>query len=204
MVYVPVPNTVKVALKGRIYDQLTINTLYFTSSSDIDADAMEVLVGDLFDWWSATMAPQTSNQFTLAGADCTDLSNDSAPSLELSPTTTTTGTYAGPSLPANATWSVKFTTQFRGRSFRGRNYVPAIPRDLAVENNVLVSWADAVTAAYNTMPGSISDPRWTWVVVSRYSNKQPRATGVVTPVREAVYADLRIDSQRRRLTGRGI
>jgi hypothetical protein len=43
----------------------------------------------------------------------------------------------------------------------------------------------------------------TWVVVSRFSGGVERVTGVTTPVVQAAYHDLNLDSQRRRLTGRG-
>jgi hypothetical protein len=41
------------------------------------------------------------------------------------------------------------------------------------------------------------------VVVSRYSNGQPRAVGVATPVTSALLVDTRVDTQRRRLVGIG-
>jgi hypothetical protein len=43
----------------------------------------------------------------------------------------------------------------------------------------------------------------TWVVLSKFFAKNPRSTAVATPI-TAVSADQYLDSQRRRLTGRGV
>jgi hypothetical protein len=44
---------------------------------------------------------------------------------------------------------------------------------------------------------------WEMVVVSTVENKAPRASALVQPVTSVLYTDLTVDSQRRRLTGRG-
>jgi hypothetical protein len=58
-------------------------------------------------------------------------------------------------------------------------------------------------AFYNGLIGGADIDPWVWVVASRITNGAPRVTGLSQPVTSWLVVDLAVDSQRRRLNGRG-
>jgi len=58
-------------------------------------------------------------------------------------------------------------------------------------------------AAYNDLRSLPFDNPWEHCVISRFNAGAPRTTGVATKVTSCVVVDPYVDSQRRRLTGRG-
>lgn len=113
-------------------------------------------------------------------------------------------------MPGNVTMSVSFRTALRGRSFRGRNYVAGLTEDQVAGNIFISTLSASWKAAYEAIAAAIASTGWTWVVVSRFSGVDavtkepiPRAAGVTTPVLSVIVVDDFVDSQRRRLAGRG-
>lgn len=123
------------------------------------------------------------------------------------------GGTTGSNFPNNAALSVKKQSPIRGRSFRGRMYLPGITTDLtnATDPDELAAgiaaslagdmaqWvADIATAVPSVIP----------VIVSRFSGIDsngkpiPRLSGLQSIV-EAYTVNNQMDSQRRRLAGRG-
>ena len=86
---------------------------------------------------------------------------------------------------------------------RGRNYIVGLAEDVVSGNSVTPGFAAAVTAAYTALITATGAGPWLWVVVSRYSNGAPRSQGLAQAVNAALLTDTNIDSQRRRLSGRG-
>lgn len=75
-----------------------------------------------------------------------------------------------------------------------------------VENEVALGAAEGIKDVYEMLTplGGAFPPEFAqWVVVSRYLNNVPRTVGTSTLVLEASYRDRIVDSQRRRLPGRG-
>jgi hypothetical protein len=72
-------------------------------------------------------------------------------------------------------------------------------------NTLNAGYASDFVIAYNDLlPGGVFEPDgWRWVVLSRYTAGAPRAAGVAFAVTRALFTDLTVDSQRRRLPGRG-
>jgi hypothetical protein len=65
------------------------------------------------------------------------------------------------------------------------------------------SYANDFVTAVNQMIVDLAGLGWTLVIVSRQHNKVARTTAEVTPILTATVVDYNVDSQRRRLTGRG-
>jgi len=70
--------------------------------------------------------------------------------------------------------------------------------------------ADMIAAYSQLLVGGAALPvGWEWVVVSRYSGTDvnddpvPRVTGIATLVSNVLFTNNTVDSQRRRLPGRG-
>ena len=69
---------------------------------------------------------------------------------------------------------------------------------------------DSLKLAYEGLPSVATVAGYTWVVASRFSGVDaegdpiPRAAGITTPITTVLIVDNLVDSQRRRLSGRGI
>jgi hypothetical protein len=168
--------------------------------SDVDTLATE-----LRSFWEDELAGHVVQDLELNEIYITDLTSNTAPTYTYPISPASTGDLAGAPLPSNCTFCVSFRTDGRGRSSRGRNYVAGLAES-NVNGNVLDPVdADGIVAAYtNGILANVTlDGYFTWVVLSQYENKQPRTNALAQPVLSVLYTDRIIDSQRRRLTGRG-
>lgn len=112
------------------------------------------------------------------------------------------GQFTGNPEPNNVTLAVKKITGLAGRSFRGRWYHVGIRENDTAGNTAVPSLITALETLYNqlnTLTGSFVHHL---AVVSRFANGVPRIVGIATEVIDHV-ADPTLDSQRRRLPGRG-
>jgi hypothetical protein len=203
MPFIPTPNVVQVSLAYDMDGQHLDNTLWFlkrTGSPDIPS--MLTLADDINAYWNDTVMPLLSIDLVFRGCIVTDQSSESAPAVNV-PTGPTPGGIGTESAPNSVAFVVKFLTAGRGRSSRGRNYVPGIPNNLLVLNTIDGTLANDLVSAYQGILASGFDADWEWSVVSHFTGGAPRAAGLPQAVIGAGYTDLIVDSQRRRLPGRG-
>lgn len=204
MAFIPVPDTAKATLQWSIAAQVVEITLHFYKTGGWDAASLTALCADLLAWFALELKPILWTSSVLTNINATDQTTISAPSIDAP--VVSGGTGANGSTPAalNATAAVKFNTALRGRSYRGRNYVPTLPNNqltspVELQAALALAWASAYAALPTYLGGSSSDH----VVASRYNAGAARVTGVHTPV-TSYACDQSVDSQRRRLQGRGI
>jgi hypothetical protein len=181
------------------------NTLYFGNFTGSGSSNELTLLGDdIMSWWINQMMPLLVQQYILREVYVVDMSSDTAPTATVTPGSETTGSVTSPSMPNNVALCVSFRTAGRGRSSRGRNYISGFGEGAVEGNRIASSVANDIKAVYQ----SLLDPAifvidWTWVVYSRYENKQPRSVASTPAVEAVVLTDTIVDSQRRRLPGRG-
>jgi hypothetical protein len=192
-------------IRGRLDGQEIINTLYFAlETGPITGTNLASLASTLDSWWSGYILPNLSQDYSYTGVEVVDLGAQNG-AFAFNDLTSGSGEYAGPALPNNVAMVVTFVTAVRGRSFRGRNYVTAIPEAVVTANAITIAWAAPVAVGYGELlpAGAASPTPFVWVVVSRFAGGSPRPEGIFTPVVDATLRDLTVDSQRRRLPGRG-
>lgn len=202
MAFIPVPDVAMVELVFRQDGQVCENTLYFQGAASWDATNLTTLAEEVRDWWIAGPRLDTSDTVGLTSVKATSLASQSAPGVEVTDLLPADGTEVSPPLPNNVTQAVTFVTALRGRSYRGRNYRVGLTEAMVVANQVDVGYTTSWVGFYQTLDTDVTVNSAQHVVVSRYENNVPRATGVATPV-VSYKADRVIDSQRRRLPGRG-
>lgn len=210
MPFVPVENTALVECRMHYDNQKVENTLWVENESAWDGDSLAELATEVKDWWVASYSTICSNTVALNEVVCTDMTSETGAQASLAGAGAAGGVGSG-SLPGGTAFTVSFRTALRGRSFRGRNYIVGIPQDFRSGiSGVDVDYVEAVINAYNDFKSAISTAGWTWVVVSRFSGiggtppkPLPRTAGVTTPVASVICTDAVLDSQRRRLPGRG-
>lgn len=205
MAYIPVADTVLLEYRQVLFGQKIENTQYFRMDGGFSVMEMTGLMNDMLLWWTTDLAPWLSSDISLREMVCTDLSTQTGISLsQAAPTPNPDGGVGFGSLPGNCAICVSFRTNFRGRSYRGRNFVAGLPETEVTGNTVATATVNGIQAAYGNLPTSISSFPWEHTVVSRYLNGAPRVAGASTPITSYVIVDPFVDSQRRRLTGRGL
>lgn len=210
MPFVPAANTAEFELIQTLDGQRLENTLYGRTVAPWTAAQISAVCDSLAAWWTANMRPLLSDQIELVAVEGTSLESATAP-VGANTTGTPSIGALDESIPNNCSLAISFRTALRGRSFRGRNYIAGIPVASVLRSHVEPGLVDSITAAYNALPDAFSDglSGALWVVVSRFSGVDvdgrpiPRVTAVTTPITGAHVVDDVIDSQRRRLPGRG-
>lgn len=200
--FIPVPNCAKVALNFTYAGQKVANIFHVSNDTPFDLASL-ALVSELFkDWWVDNMAGSVASDLQLDMVSAIALDTASSPGVENTIDLPVVGASAAPSLPNNVTFTVKWLTGFRGRSYRGRTYHVGL-RASHVTNNVLTpTMVTAFTTVYQALLDDLDSTPYQLVVVSRYADNQPRTTGIMTPV-SGFAIEANLDSQRRRLVGRG-
>lgn len=210
MPFVPVANTALVETRMTLDSQQVENTLWVEFPAAPSAADLLTLANDIDSWWEGSYAPLVSDGVQLREVVVTDMTTASSGQVSVAPAVAAFGGQSSPDLPSNASLTVSFRTALRGRSFRGRNYLVGLTEDTNTGNIVNSPFIALVIAAYEELlsgGGALSAGEW--VVASRFSgvdvngNPIPRAAGVTTPIISVVVVDNVIDSQRRRLPGRG-
>lgn len=210
MPFVPVPNTVLAEVRMLFSSQKIENTLWFDLGVTPAPTDMNALANGLASWWVNDYSPLVSIGVQLREVVVTDMSSATGPQVSFTPVTPAFGLNTSAVKPSNAAAVVSFRTASRGRSFRGRNYIPGLTQDTLAGDTLQTAFiADAIEAYEQLLPGGTAEFPGTWVVASRFHGVDsdghpiPRTTGIATPVTNVVIVDNVVDSQRRRLPGRG-
>lgn len=210
MPFVPVENTALVEIRMLSQGQQVENTLWFELATEIDSVSLGALLDAVHLWWSSDIAPLTSSRVEVTEYVGTDQTTATAIQVSLPGDVTDVGGNTPNAMPLGTTFVVSFRTNLRGRSFRGRNYVVGLTEDQVDGNSLEAGVGELWRAAYENLIGVAAGVDWSWVVASRFSGVSgspptptPRVAGLTTPVTSVVVVDDFIDSQRRRLSGRG-
>lgn len=204
MAYIPALNTVKVVLEQLFGSQVLANIIYFLMTGTPTEEIMDDLVLDVIDWWDDNIRTHLSNALSLTAVTGTDLTTESGATVTETLATPLAGAGTEEATPSNAATVVSFRTAGRGRSARGRNYVSGLTTAHTVSpTDISTSQAGALLAGYEALSAVETANSCTHVVVSKFHNKLPRASALIQPV-TAYVCDTAIDSQRRRLRGRGV
>ena len=212
MAFVPVPNTALVESVYMLDGQIVENTVYMTS---VDPPTITTLA-EMIEFVNLTIREQlipslvSAIQLLRVVGTLIDVLDGlvyvSTTSLPLS------GGDTSAPLPSNTTVCCSLRTDHSGRSFRGRNYIPGMPDAAVTFNTVSVDFRNNVNHYFDVLRSGASELGWHHTVVSRFSGftivsgkkvPTPRVTGIATPVVNTLFVDNTIDSQRRRLPGRG-
>jgi len=201
MPFVPVLQTVEVDLQYLYRQQFCSNTMYFTSQvGDPTPSGVLALATAVEAWATANLLPILSQDCQLFRLHARELTAEVSSVADVS--SGTVGGIATTADPNNVTLAVSFRTGVIGRSFRGRNYIIGIPQGVISDNTVAPSFLADVLTAFAALPAAVTTD-WLHSVVSRFTAGLPRVAGVSTPVTTVAFTDNIVDSQRRRLPGRG-
>lgn len=203
MAYIPVSNTAQVELLYSFDVQPIETVLHYIGVTGLDSTKLTNLANSIITYWKASLVSHFVSTVQLQNVKVTDLTTQTGPTVTVPVTSGNVGTRAGAQMPNNVAWCFTKRTAQRGRSFRGRLYHFGMSEADVTGNVFSATEGNSLLSAYGGLLGvTNTDGTWTMAVVSRYSGNQPRITGIATPV-IALTTDGVVDSQRRRLPGRG-
>lgn len=202
MAFIPVPSGIQLCFLFTASAQnwqfcLTLKK----SAGSVTTTDLSNVTGIAETWWTNELKDKLAAQVTLNEVVATDITSQGAPQDR--ETVGTAGTATGGSLPLNCALVISLRTAKRGRSYRGRVYLSGLT--LTNTNNVNQIDATKITdilGDFNSLQADLDAGGYDIVVASKQHNgvtTNPAETNEVT----SFVIDANIDSQRRRLTGRG-
>jgi hypothetical protein len=206
MAFVAIANACQVTIKLLWGGSYCYSCLGFYRSDGWDVTKLQTIADLVADWWYTGLRTASTNVLSLVEVYARDLTSESAPtytSLYHAGAAGTGGTNV--KVPQNVAFCVSFRTALRGRANRGRNYVPVTSYNYfdspgKVSSATAAGW---VGHYQKLLAGGSYDPTpAVWCVLSRQLNGVIQGRAV--PIQAVVAADLNLDSQRRRLPGRGL
>lgn len=204
MPFVPASNTLQARLHFNWGTQQIENSLYFQGSAGVTPALATSLGTALVSWWSTNFRANTSNLMALNNINITDLTAENSFVVVHQTGLPLVGQDTAEALPFNCAFCVSLRSANRGRSGRGRNYIAGLTETKQAASVIDATLRTNIVAAYNLLVGAGTFvPGLQLVIVSRFHLGLPRAAALVQPVTTVLSVDSTMDSQRRRLPGRG-
>jgi hypothetical protein len=100
------------------------------------------------------------------------------------------------------TAAISWRTAKRGRSYRGRSFHIGMTSTMVTGSTLTAGTITSLTTAYNALLTAVNASGIALCVVSRFQNHVQLTNGESTPITVATIEG-NLDSQRRRLIGRG-
>jgi hypothetical protein len=202
MAFQPAPSILQTTLEGRMDNQLTINDLFWFSSGAITASSVNSLLTNLFNWLNTSLSPLLSRDMAYTRIRAVDLGSATGLAQE------TPAPFAGgvdvEAAPNNVAACVSLRTAQRGRSGRGRNFIPGIPNSVITLNTLDPTFVTDLVNAYAILPGAGGfTAGWELVVLSRVTGGVPRTVGIGIPVTDVTMVGNSVRSMRSREIGHG-
>lgn len=179
------------------------NVFHFDRGEAAFGDVTSQIGAAIVDDWWAVLRDVVSNDCSLVEIYHVDLASQTGPVATTGAGLTPAGGVLTDSVPNNVTFSVCLRTNKRGRSFRGRSYVVGLAAGNVVVNEVPAPARATIVEAYEALRTISLTNGIPLCVASRFSLGAPRTVGILTPITEIALVDNFVDSQRRRLPGRG-
>lgn len=180
-----------------------MNVLHFRQVGAYDASALVALNEAAKTAWETHIKPRQTGTCQLLYLESTaiDVDGGAQDTLDVNEA----GTATGEAAPNNVTQAIKFTTGFTGRSSRGRLYFIGLNKAAVSGDQVTDATIAANISAYEDFFADIQAAVDSNHVIVSYCNDGAwRTSAAVLNVTGYLSSDKNVDSQRRRLAGRGI
>lgn len=197
-------NVANVQVRGTLAGQLIETGLYYLFDAAIDNSALAALAASVSSSVVSHWLDELPTDFTLRNVYAYDMTAGST--LQVTDTfgTGDTGHVSGGAAPNNASIAIARKTGKRGRSTQGRIFWPALAISMLVDPlHVTTTDVTAIVAALTATDTDATALGWSPVTLSFQHAGVKTTAAVVTLLNEWLAVDNAVDSQRRRLAGRG-
>jgi len=204
MAYIPIADVVSAELVYNWDGQVCENVLHYSSNTlPFTPTNMLTLANQLVTLWNANIKVNTSSNCSLTGVTITDLSSAVGPVVLASSGLPVVGTNVSGGQPNNVTCVITKRTAKRGRSYRGRIYQAGLAVNQVTANAVHSATLTAMLTAWGAFQTfTVGAITYRMVVISRQNGGVITNPGTFENV-TGFTSDGILDSQRRRLPGRG-
>lgn len=218
MSFIPAENTAQVRILQELHGQAVQNVQYVQNATVWGSADLAALSNLYITWWNDHFADNVHSDLHLVGVAARDMTTADAAGVEIQAPALSGGNLnTGGGMPGNVALTVKLKSGLTGRNRNGRQYVAGLSEENVNGNTVTDVRRDGILLAFGELRDALIGAGYTPVVASFYdgtalvlqSNGEtvkrpiPRATALLTPI-EQYTADTNLDSQRKRLAGRGI
>lgn len=202
MAFIPIPNSVQLCFDFVTAGQNWQFCIVVKKNSGAPTTGdLSTLTNEGIDWYTDLFKTRLSNAVQMRQTRATDMTAQGAP--QFIQANIENGTVAQPPLPLGTPIVVSSRTENRGRSYRGRSYVSGLPETVQADATDITSGAAAnILSDFGDLLDRLATLGFTWVVASKQHNGSVVSPAATTPV-TAFVVDTHLDSQRRRLFGRG-
>lgn len=199
MAFQPAPNIVGVEVRYLVGTEPIENTLAFSNGLAPTVSSMANLISFLQGHWlneHVPLAPAKLNYREIFAADL-GFSDGATATLGFPPGTV--GARNETVYPNETTFAINFKASGRGRTNKGRNFWPLLPKSVGDDNELTLAYANSILAFYELLRVTVlAATGFRMGFVSRRLNLALRPAGVFKETLECGYADLTLDSQRGR------
>lgn len=202
MAFHPIENTVEAVIHGRLGGQEIINTFFIKKGGGYTSEDVQDLADFLDEWVGEEWLPIQGNDYTYERVTVRGMA-DALDFYASADDSSGNGTTGGNSQPNNVALAIARKTIYTGRAARGRIFITVPLSAMDDENHVTAAYATSVEGQLNDLNTTLTGMGWDMVVAHRRSGGAWLSTGVTFPVTGWEVTDLVVDSQRRRLPGRG-
>lgn len=211
MAFIPIPLTAKIVVKAMLSGQQCHSIFYAKADQgEWNAASLEDLADAVIAAWQQNMLALVGANYSFESVEARDMSSSAGEVVEVAVTGQKLGTATsgGAVLPNNVNLSIKKLSTVGGRTGRGRIFWPITLSGMldASGQTVNAAFADSVCQNLRDVKDFIETTLLGQVLVgfaSLYFEGLPRIEGIFREVVDFVCPDKTLDSQRRRLPGRG-
>lgn len=204
MAFVPAPGIAEVQVRAtysgqQVMNRIMVDVLHTPTQGDLNT--ITAAVGA---WWVGNVKALVAPTVSLREVYAKTLEVANGPQATFSSGLPDAGTATGGGLPNSTSLAVSLRTGLTGRSARGRWFWYGFTEGQVTDNTVDSGVATSIVACIDNLLSTITGLSSVPVIVSYISGGAPRVGGpVYFPITDALLVDPIVDSQRRRLPGRG-
>jgi len=197
------PLAARVEMVFDYFGQTVMNVFHVTKSTTISSADRTTIANTFHTWWTTNQKPLHVADMKLTLIRVVDLASQTGPSTEVPISPPEAGTSGSTDSVSGSAIVVTHRTAARGRNFRGRTYLAGWPEGQRTNNvDLVLSYITSIITSFGALLTALTTASFQLVVFSKMLNKAWRGTGLPTNV-TGFTADTHLDSQRRRLYGRG-
>ena len=202
MAFIPATNCVRVVVEGLLDGQELANVYHVDVGATVTTVIMNAIIDEFETWLTDELLPNVSEDYEVTAITARDLTTITGALIERPQDPFLAGGQAAGALPNNVALCTTWFTSLAGRSYRGRTYVAGLDETNVTLSRILSGTAAAFATVMVELVNMIAAIGYDLVVASFYTALAPRVSAVLTPI-IAAGVNTVMDSQRRRLPGRG-